>query len=198
MRVNKGALSCVAWALFLFFFTGCGYRFYYEGDATPLGMRTVSVPYILGDVEGDLTAHVIAEISKSGLFSYRCSGADAELVISIIELHDENIGFRYDRHKNGELSHSIIPTETRTSCVCEVSLLGANKEVLLPKTRLMVSIDYDHEFETTREYRNTKFGLNTFSLGQLTDFDEAKDAASRPLNKLMARKICDYLEAAFP
>lgn len=53
--------------------------------------------------------------------------------------------------------------------------------------RLRAYAEFDHDYYTVRHR------TNAFSLGQLTDFDSAEDAATKPLNKKIAEKIADYV-----
>lgn len=165
----------------------CGYHF---GHDSSLAARyaTISVPYIEGDIDGSLTAAVIKEFVRSGTFEYRDSGGDLLLKIKRIDLRDENIGFRYDRKKSGELRRSIIPTETRRFSFVEVFVEDAASGcVVLGPSRFSASIDFDHDYESARDE------INVFSLGQLSDVDAAFEAVEIPLNLLLARKIVDYV-----
>ena len=60
---------------------------------------TISIPYAEGDLRGDLTTEVIRKLSSSGAFRYVNTGGDLTLKIKVVELSEENIGFRYDRKK---------------------------------------------------------------------------------------------------
>lgn len=167
--------------------TSCGYRF---GNDTGLPARfsTISVPYIEGDIDGAMTACVIKALVRSGAFEYRQFGGALLLNISILDIEDENIGFRYDRRKSGRLRKSIIPTETRRTIFVEVTVQNAATGcMVLGPARLSASIDFDHDYQYARDE------INVFSLGQLSDIDQAYDAAQSPLNRLIANKIVDYV-----
>lgn len=175
----------------LFFLTlilsGCGYQFGGAGSL-PQKYYTITVPYVEGDIDGALTAAIIRRISSNGAFEYRHSGGALLLQAKIIEIDDENVGFRYDRHRDGKIKQTIIPTETRLTEIVEVTVVdsGSGCAVLGP-VWIRGSIDFDHDFYKSRN------GINIFSLGQLTDYDSAEDAAMRPLNEVMAKKIADYI-----
>lgn len=176
--------SCMAVLMFLL--VGCGYQLG-QGGLTA-AYRTISVPYPEGDFDGSLTSSIVRRISRSGSFEYLSSGGELTLLVKMLDLNDENIGFRYDRHKEGELSRRIIPTETRITAVAEVSVVeSVSGTVVLGPTRLLASVDFDHE------YYDSHNEVNVFSLGQLTDVDEANDAVMRPLNEVLAEKIVDYI-----
>ncbi|MBA3722351.1 MAG: hypothetical protein H0W88_08110 [Parachlamydiaceae bacterium] len=165
---------------------GCQYRFGY-GDLTER-YSTINVPYAEGDPEGELTAEVIKKISASGAFKYVPCGGDLTLSIQILEFRDENIGFRYDRNKHGHLKTPVIPTETRLSAIVEVELISnATNQVIRGPTQIRASVDFDHDYYTTRH------GINIFSLGQLSDIDAGQEAAMQPLNRRLAEKITEYI-----
>jgi hypothetical protein len=164
----------------------CCYHFGY-GDLSRQ-YSTISIPYIEGDDKGDLTAEVIKRLSISGALRYVSSGGDLILNIKVIELRDENIGFRYDRKKRGELKKSIIPTETRLKAITEVSVKEAySGNIIKGPTRMTASLDFDHEYYSSRH------AINIFSLGQLNDIDAAHDAVIHPLNRHLAERIVDYV-----
>jgi hypothetical protein len=166
--------------------TGCGYRIEenFSADDSPV---YVNIPYIDGDVDGKLTSALIKELSSSGKYLYSPSG-ELQLIVTIDDYYDENIGFRYDRSRKGKLKHYIIPTETRSYMLVEVELKSAFcEEAARAPVKILASMDYDHDYYIIRH------GVNIFSLGQLTDVDTAEEAALVPLEKKMAEKIVDYV-----
>lgn len=176
-------------ALLLFtamFFEGCGYH-YGQGGLT-CKYHTICIPYVQGDNTGELTATLVKEMAKSGAFQYRVSGADLVMRIALIDLHEDNIGFRYDRDKDGERDSNIIPTETRITAIAEVSVCeSCSGCTVLKPARIYASVDFDHEYY---------FGcdeVNDISLGQLTDYDAARDSVQTPLFQRLAEKIVDYV-----
>ena len=181
--MGKGILSCTSFLLFAL--TSCGYHF--GSDSIASRCHTLCVPSIEGDRDGDLTSVLVEQISHSGCFTYNQT-ATTILCVELVDSEDENIGFRYDRHKNGHIRKTIIPTETRLKALVDVSLVdSATGNKILGPVRLAASIDFDHDYYTSRN------GVNIFSLGQLTDYDEAYDAAWHPLNVILAKKIVDFL-----
>lgn len=185
------------WVLFVVLFGVCGFCFscngYRWGQGEALNAySSITIPYVEGDWDGDLTAALVQQVSQSGLFRYNDSGASLALRVKILDYEDENIGFRYDRTKHGKFTSSVIPEETRTTVFVEVMLeeVCSGRAILGP-VRLSASVVFDHDYYTSRN------GVNVFSLGQLTDIDDARDTAQRPLNRNLARKIVDYLAANF-
>ena len=180
---------CVALCLFL---SSCGYHLGQGGEGLPSRYTTISVPYVIGDQNGMLTATIIKEIVQSGSFEYRSYGGSLILKVLEIDLSQENIGFRYDRKKRGKLTKDTIPTEARFTSVVEVSVIdAASCQILLGPVRLSASIDYDHDYYSSRD------GVNIFSLGQLSDLEEAHDAVKTPLNKAIAQKIVSYISQSW-
>lgn len=152
--------------------------------------QTISVPYVEGDWDGSLTSAIIQQVSQSGILKYRKQGADLILQVKVIDYSDENIGFRYDRKKDGKLSSRIIPDETRIWVLVEVAIIDAGcGTTFLGPVQLYADVEFDHDYYDSRN------GVNVFSLGQLTDIEAARDAAQRPLNRCLAQKIVDYIAA---
>lgn len=188
--VNRMRSLCSAFAI-LALLCSCAYQLG-QGGGLPCQYSTISVPYVIGDQEGSLTSAIVKEIVRSGAFEYRnCSGA-LTLNVTIIDLGEENIGFRYDRKKRGKLTKDIIPTETRMTIIVEVTVTeAASCCTVLGPVRLSASVDYDHDYYSSRD------GVNIFSLGQLSDLDEAYDAAQEPLFRAIAQKIVDYVSQSW-
>lgn len=167
---------------------GCGYRLDRGEGLLTSRYRSISVPYVVGDEFGDLTAAVIKEIVQSGAFEYEAYTGALTLNIAQVDLREDNIGFRYDRRRSGKLTDDVIPTETRMIETVEITVVeSASGCVILGPVRLSAYMDFDHDYYFSRD------GVNVFSLGQLIDIDEAKIAVRAPLNERLAKKIVDYL-----
>lgn len=164
----------------------CGYR---SGQGGFLSVyRTISVPYVQGDWNGELTAAIVKELTQSTNLSYQRNGGALSLQVQLIDIDDMNIGFRYYRNVKEDIKKSVVPDETRLTATAEIRVVeAASGTVLLGPVILAADVDFDHDYYTPRDR------VNVFSLGQLTDIDEAQDAATRPLNRRLARKIVDYL-----
>jgi len=179
-------VSTVLAALLLFTFSSCQYQFGH-GELSRQ-YSTISVPYIEGDKEGDLTAEVIKRIGTSGSFRYESSGGDLILFVKVIDYKNEDIGYRYDRKKHGQLKKVLIPTETRLNAQAEVMIKDAcTGQIIRGPSVITAGIDFDHDFYFSRHE------INVFSLGQLNDIDAAQDAVMQPLNRNLAAKIVDYV-----
>lgn len=166
--------------------SSCGYRFS-QGELASK-YDTISVPYVEGDLDGRLTAQIVKQLSVTGALKYTRVAGDLILSAKILDLGDENIGFRYYRDKDGKLTRETIPVETRLSITVEIAIIdAATGQAIRGPVILSAQTDFDHAYYSTRN------AVNVFSLGQLTDFDEAYDAAKRPLNQELAKKIVDYV-----
>lgn len=166
--------------------TGCGYHFGTGGVIQ--SYRTISVPYVEGDWDGTITTTIVKQLTQYGRLVYRDRGGSLILKVRIIDFYDDNIGFRYDIKKSGKPRKALIPDETRTTVVAEVTVVeAASGCVLLGPVQLSAETEYDHDYYSNRD------AINVFSLGQLTDIDEAYDAAQKPLNQRLAEKIVDYV-----
>lgn len=184
--MTTSALSAASMALAAVLLTSCGYHMGYQGLSQQY--TTLSLPYVEGDSDGSLTSAIAHQVAISGSFQYCVDGGQVILIVKTEKLGEENIGFRYDRNNKGHLTHSIIPAETRLSLTAEVSLVeAATGKIILAPVKLTASVDCDHE------YNSSRFGVNVFSLGQLSDADAAFEAARSPLYRLLAQKIVDYI-----
>lgn len=169
---------------------GCGYTL----NTVPgfSDAPSISIPYVEGDVDGQLTAALIRSVALSGEYVYRSAGGEYILEARIIDDLYENIGFRYDRTKKNCLKEYIIPVEMREGLLIEIQLVSAcNGQIVLGPNRLYADIEYDHDYYSIRG------GVNTFSLGQLTDIDSAEDAAKTPLYRVMGEKVASWLIYSF-
>lgn len=172
--------------LVLFVLCACGYRF--EEESAIPRHTTISVPYVEGDWDGGLTAAIVEQIGRTGCYTYQRDGGTLTLKVELGDFTEDNIGFRYDRDKHGHLRHSIIPVETRLKAKVVVTLIETTSgKALLGPACLTGCIEFDHVFESPLK------SVNIFSLGQLSDYDDAFDAAYRPLNRELAQKVVDFI-----
>lgn len=172
------------------FLTGCGYQ---VGEGGSLAhYQTITIPFVDGDANGDMTAALVKEITRSGAFQYQCANGQLVLCVKILEVNDYNIGFRYDINKDCKITNSLIPTETRVYAIAEVAVTDACSGcTLLGPVEMKASVDFDHDYYSSRD------GVNIFSLGQLSDIDAARDAVYQPLYRELSEKIVDYIAVAW-
>lgn len=166
--------------------TSCGYR----AGAGPLWPeeKSVSIPYVSGDLDGGLTAALVYELSGTLNFNHTETGGQLVLIVKVVDVDIDNIGFRYEQLHSEKYKRSIIPIEARMSVTAQVSLIDASTQCLvLPTVQLTSFVELDHE------YNATFIDSTVFSLGQLSDSDAAFAAARPSLNRTLARKIIDYI-----
>lgn len=179
-----GIKICLFMAAFLLI-NACGYKAGAGGSSPGV---TFCVPLIEGDKDALFSSTIIREVSSRTSFQYNSENAQTILNIRILDLDDENVGFRYDRKRTGKLRHNVIPTETRIAVQVEMTLFKAcDSTPILGPLLIEAAIDFDHEYYPNRD------AINVFSLGQLTDYDAARDAAIFPLSRELARRIADRL-----
>lgn len=186
MSIRVAVLKIFWMSSIIFLLSGCGYRFAGEEGLTD-SYKTFSVPYAEGDQQGELTGEVIRLISERSSLRYVECGSDLVVKIKLMDLINQDIGYRYARKRGGPLKHYLIPTETRLKINAEVVVETRDGNVVRGPVLIHSSTDFDHTFYTSRKQENI------FSLGQLNDIDAAREAAMHPLNVTLASKIVDYL-----
>lgn len=169
---------------------GCGYQL--KDCQNSWSHNSLSVPFIKGDRDGALTQEVVDLLTEEGRYNYTPCGGILELHARVVDEILDNVGFSYDLEQvnnKPEPTKVIIPTETRLTITIEVSIINKQSGcTIIPNFTLTDSIVFDHDYYTIRN------NVNTFSLGQLTEFEEAQSAAFRPLYHKIAKKISDYLK----
>lgn len=175
--------------------SGCGYR---GEDSNILShYNSISVPFVVGDQDGSLTSAIVRELSLSSPLPYSHTSGDLVLRVKILDIEEDNVGYRYDRKKRGTIRKRIIPTETRLTVQVEVTLENRCGQPVLPTVIITTNQDFDHDYYSTRNFdpeNNTNsYGVNIFSLGQLSEVDAARDTVITPINALISKKIVDYL-----
>lgn len=184
--LSSSFLKAVSFFFIAHFASSCGYQMGTGEAVSPY--RTVQVPLVKGDIDGSLTQEVVKELAQRGCAISQANTCSLILHINLLEIWDEDIGFRYDRNKKGELTHSIVPVETRVFAKAEVYLEdGRQSCTLLGPVRIEAWHDYDND------YYYSQNGVNVFSLGELSDYETSKEAAKRPLYRALSRKIADYV-----
>lgn len=171
----------------LFFCSGCHYHIGQGGVNERYS--SIAIPYAANDNDGRLTAALIKKMSESGLLHYDSDSGELTLLVKLIKYKNKNIGFRYDRFKKKDaLLNTIIPTETRRTAWCEITVMETcSGKILIGPVLLNASVEFDHDYYSSRD------GVNIFSLGQLGDIDAAYDASLTPLYEKLAEKITDYV-----
>lgn len=167
-------------------FSSCGYKFG-RGDFIEK-YATISVPYVAGDWDGQLTSEIIKKIADKGSIRYVSSGGDLILTVCLFEPDDENIGFTYVIDETGDPDRIIAANEARLTQTASVSVTDAcTQRIVLGPVNITSTITYDFDPDFTR------FNEQIFSLGQLETHNPAQEAAFRPLYYELAAKIVDFI-----
>lgn len=166
-------------------FTACGYQ---VGDNGLLSSyKTVSVPYIQGDVTGALTTAVIDEISSLGSTAYVLSSADLELKMEVKESRSENTGYQFPKDVSED--NRLVASQKREEMLLSIELVDTRTgEALFPTHYLTAGTEYSF-LPIGRAEEN----ILQFSLGQLDSQEGAMDFSSLNLNQQMAQKVVEYL-----
>ncbi len=188
------ALKNFILVVIVLFLSGCGYRWNHEHD-----LPTVVVPYIAGDDDGTLTAHVIQTLSAKGRAKVLKEGGDYLLEISIVEDQNQTVGYRRDKQKvHGEISKNIVPCEGRRTLTAKVIVYEGSSETIAAGPYI-ISANSDYDYVDGDSIQDLAFinsnGVFTkvlpFSLGQLESVEAAQEATSRNLYEKLAQKIAD-------
>lgn len=176
--------------LLLLLFSSCGWHVG-EGEFYQ-NYQTITVPFVDGDWQGIMTRSLVNQLATDSSFRLLNDGGDLTLLVKLKDVEEDNVGFRYDQKKSGKLIKYIIPTETRLSLLADVTLIDQTTGcALFGPVLFEANYDFDHDYYSARN------SVNIFSLGQLTDYDEALEAALKPLYQELAKKIVDYIKSAW-
>jgi outer membrane lipopolysaccharide assembly protein LptE/RlpB len=180
--------------------TSCGYRTAASDDKT-----TISVPYVEGDKQGQLTAEVIRQLTNSDVYEFVGKDGDLELKIVLNGDQHDVIGFEYDRTiKKGKVERNLMPTENRRTISAQVTLTDTNaNEVVLGPLSISATGDYDYidvnslkTLSFINPHGKRKKVVN-FSLGQLDSIEGAQDSVLTPVYRQLAQKIAAALQENF-
>lgn len=183
--------------LVLFLCWGCRYQF--EDSTNKL---SVCVPYIRGDIQGQLNQVLIKEISACNGFDYSYD-ADFLLHITILKDKDEPIGYCYDRNpSNQTLRKNIVRVEARRLITAEIQLIDQRSNcVVIGPFRVNANADFDcinpdSLADIVVALPNQKSQrMIDFSLGQLDSVEGAHDDSAQVVYHILARKIVESLLA---
>jgi len=190
------------WRLFsllgaLSLFAGCGYR--WQPDY-PYGTRpSVSVPFVVGDEDGMLTAEIIRALSSSGLVEVCSSGGDYQLHVTIASGTAENVGYRIDPQKvDKKVRKNLLACEGRRTMTIEAALYQGDELIYGPYP---ITSDAEYDYVDGDSIQDLTFvnpagkvvTVLPFSLGQLESVESAQEAATKPLYSRLAQKIVDAI-----
>jgi len=173
---------------------GCGYRL---ATLDTTHRPTITVPYVEGDISGELTSALIHAIAKNTSFEPRVSHGRYRLDVTILSSVHNYIGFRYDRDEiTGERIDRLQPDEERKTVKVEVQLVDtySGKPILGPQI-IEGRTDYDYvnsDVLSDLSFLNKagrRESVLQFSLGQLDAVENAREAALTPLYERLASQI---------
>ena len=179
--------------------TGCGYRWQSQNllDLPP----TISVPYVLGDADGSFTAELIRAITISGIGEVRQWKSQYRLEVAIAAAEGQTIGYRRDRQQiSGESKKNLVSSERRKTLVVQASLYESETgKIASGPFRIEGCVDFDYvDGDSIQDLvfigpNGVRQVVLPFSLGQLESSEAAEEAAMRPLNVQIAKKIVDAI-----
>lgn len=183
--------------------TGCGYR--WQPEFPDVTRPTVTVPYVVGDEEGLLTAEIIGALSSSGIVDVLHYGGDYRLQISILNGANETVGYRRDPQKvDGKVRKNLLASEGRRVMTIEAILYkGGTDEIASGPYKISANADYDYvDGDSVQDltFLGPTGALITvlpFSLGQLESNESAQEAAAKPLYSRLAQKIVDAISSSW-
>jgi len=183
----------------LFGLSACGYHFDQESTIA------VSIPYVVGDFEGELTDALIYALSNSPHFRYTNGQGDWTLKAKVVNTINDRIGYRYDRDpKSGKLRDNVMGIENRKAISVEITVVNTTTEkpILGPQI-LQASSDYDYVDSNSLQdlsFIDPATGVRTtsiaFSLGQLDSVGSAGEDAIYPIYRKLAQRIVEGMIAS--
>ncbi len=187
--------------LILLMMSSCGYRFAGDGE-----QKTVTIPYVIGDVEGQLTNALIRQISSTSQFRYHPSHGQLILKVELIQDVNDKIGFRYQRKEDpksadkNKIKKHLFPTENRRTLTAQVSLISsATDDIVYGPLTVSANADYDYIdegslYDLTYEIAPEEFiPILRFSEGQLDSIEGAQDDVLTPVYRRLAQNILSAL-----
>lgn len=173
-------------------FAGCGYHLT-EEEEKPV----ISIPFVQGDYEGQLTNELIRAILAGGQYHYSNHGGEYLVQVKVVGDHTDRIGFQYDRKElSGKRLKNLQAIENRRTISAEVVVIDtASGEPIADPIVVSASSDYDYvdinsvrDLAFTTPSGQTESVLN-FSIGQLDSVEGAQDDAILAVYRRLAQKI---------
>lgn len=181
-----------------FSLTSCGYHRSSSEDKT-----TLSIPYVEGDSQGQLTAELVRQIASYGIYDFVKKDGDLTLTVTLVGDKSDVIGFQYDlTEKKGKIERNLMPQENRRIITAQVTVTrGCTDEVVVGPLNISASTDFDYidvnSLKTVSFINDGKREKTiSFSLGQLDSIEGAQDASLTPIYRQLAQKIALALQRA--
>src|SRR5690348_13147578 len=133
------------WFILCLFLAGCGYRWEPEFPLEK-GRPTISVPYVVGDADGSLTAEIIRALTISGICKVEQWGARYSLKVTIAGAEGQTIGYRRDRQQiSGESKKNLVASERRKTMSVKVALLESDSgKLVIGPIPIDAYVDFDY------------------------------------------------------
>lgn len=185
-------ISCkIIYGVLLCMLVGCGYRFQ---DAEKI---TISVPFVEGDYDGQLTNEIVQALATSGMYEYRQSSGRYVLQVAIKDDVQDKVGYQYDRKEfSGKRLKNLQPSENRRSIAAEVALFDpfSQKTIVGP---VIVKADSDFDYIDIYSLKDLAVvapdgktdSVVNLSQGQLDSIEGGQDAAVLVVYRRLAQKI---------
>jgi hypothetical protein len=195
-RARKATIVTVI-ALQALSFTSCGYHTAASDDKT-----TISIPYVEGDVQGQLTSEIIRQLANSDMYHFVKRDGDLNLQITLVGDKNDIVGFQYDlTTKKGKIERNLMAQENRRTLTAQVILTRCDtQEVVMGPLNISATTDYDFidvnslkEVSFINPHGKREKTIN-LSLGQLDSIEGAQDAALPPLYRQLAQRIANTLQ----
>lgn len=160
-----------------FLSSSCGYHFLTKPKTSP----TLAIPYIQGDLDGEVTNILIQKMTELGYFIPVSGISDFIIQAQVKSDRVDVIGFQFDPKYIED--KRVIANENRRSIELEFSILsGRTREKLFGPYLIKESIDYDFldDCPCKDSIQSQQSSLN-FSLGQLDSREGAFSSCASPL-----------------
>ncbi|MBI5273248.1 MAG: hypothetical protein HY861_04625 [Chlamydiia bacterium] len=164
---------------------------------------TIAIPYVSGDADGSLTGEVVRAVALSGIGEVCQGEAQYRFQARIVHAETQPIGYRRDRQEiRGESQKNLVAAEERRTVMVEVALYeGDSERIVSGPFRIEAYSEYDYvDGDSIQDLvffnsRGKSEVVLPFSLGQLESIESAQEAAMRPLNVRLAKKMVDAVFA---
>ena len=176
-------------------FSSCSYHWGSEE-------KTLSIPYVSGDVDGALTAELARAFATTTDAHLLSEGGQYRLEVALVETQNEVIGYRLDPQKiRDHVKKELVADQNRKTIYVDISLFEQSSEKpIFGPHRLFARTEYDYQDgdsyqDLTFQLKGTTVKVLPFSLGQLESSETAQEGASKPLYRQLAQKTVDLIAA---
>ncbi len=183
---------------YLFFWVlgvwGCGYSPAHLPDQADV----IAIPFVRGDRTGSLTAALSQAALQQGFRLDRAATLVLDVEIGLLDSVD--IGRIYERCNDGSLTQIAVPNEGRLSGTARLRLRDRSGKVLAGPFDVSENIQYDFQSDLSQTTafvsEGEVYSLIRYGRGQLDFYGAAQDAASRRLEKKLARRMMEIIRSA--